>query len=580
MVYLAALAPAVMMALAQPVWSRIDEAQHTDFIVQLAQGVYPAADATIVSSDVLGVMRSTGFYTGAPLGTYPTPDLAHLGPPPSGMSPEANAVWMARHLWQLSFEAAQTPAYYVLMVPVWWVSDPAFGPMGAIYVLRLINAVLVASIAPMAVFVARMLAPARPQVAAGAAVFAVVLPGLDLNLTRISNDTLAAVLGSAIVLLAVRWRAAWTWKRGLALGLLLGLGLMTKITVVGLAPAVALSGLWPSGPATRVQRLAMVAAAGTLAVVCLGPWLGINAHIYGALLPGARAARLSDAVPSGLSAAFVPFDVGVFLLTYWSGEPFGLLPGSLAFAILGALFALMSVAGLIRLVRLRPFPFDGGRAAVAATAVGGMVALTLLLPAAGGFEFAGPGRYAYEALPATAALLALGAETVLRRRMVRATLAVYGLAASAIIVAGAAAPPVANPGPGRPPAAVQQTPVDVQAGTGDVTFTADRIALDPGARAIWIELAVSNAGATPVEWSATPAAQVGGTQARAVYEKSTRVPGWIGPGAEVSGWFFIPIDPAALRGASQLRLHIDDVATNNYSSMTDLTLDVPVAGLA
>ena len=32
------------MAVSQPVWSRIDEAQHTDFIIQLGHGVYPLAD--------------------------------------------------------------------------------------------------------------------------------------------------------------------------------------------------------------------------------------------------------------------------------------------------------------------------------------------------------------------------------------------------------------------------------------------------------------------------------------------------------------------------------------------------------
>src|SRR5216684_3510077 len=236
--YSAALIPGLVMALAQPVWSRVDEAQHADFIVQLSHGVYPVADTTLIDSETLHLMQSTGTFRFGVPGSYPVPDLADVGPPPAGMSARANAVWMSRHLWQLSFESSQTPGYYLAIVPPWWVIDRLGGPLAAVYGIRIINALLIALLAPMAVVVTICLAPGRAEIAVLAAVFAILLPGLALNGTRISNDGLAAVLGGLAIVIAVgSVGKAWTWRRAVLLGLAVGAGLLVKLTLIGLAPA-------------------------------------------------------------------------------------------------------------------------------------------------------------------------------------------------------------------------------------------------------------------------------------------------------------------------------------------------------
>jgi len=184
--YIAAMIPALAMALAQPVWSRIDEAPNADFIVQLSHGVYPVADTTLLSPETISVLQAEGFfsplypsYTGEVTG--PPPDLLDTGPIPPGMSAHANAVWMARHIWELSRESDQTPLYFVLMTPVWWAADQFGGTYAAIYAIRVLGALMIASLAPMAVATARMIAPQRAEVAALAAMFTILLPGLDLN---------------------------------------------------------------------------------------------------------------------------------------------------------------------------------------------------------------------------------------------------------------------------------------------------------------------------------------------------------------------------------------------------------------
>jgi hypothetical protein len=563
------------MAVSQPVWSRIDEAQHADFIVQLSRGVYPIADQTLISPETVRIMQATGVFRGAQPGTYPAPDLADFATPPAGMTAAANAVWMSRHLWQLSFEAVQTPAYYVAMVPVWWVADHLGGPFAAIYTIRIIDALLIASLAPMAVAVARVLSPGRPEVSVLAAMFAILLPGLDLNGTRIGNDALSSALGGLTVLLAVRGAAdGWTWRRAALLGLVFGAAMMAKLTVAGLLPAVALALIWPR--AAWPRRLALSVVAGVVAVACLTPWLVLNLVNYGALLRGTSVGRLSDALPSPFTVAFIPFDVGVFDLTYWSGEPFGALPLAAPFAVLGALIALMALAGVIRLLRIRPLPMPAGPFVVAIAAVVGMVSIALLLPATVGYEFAGPGRYAYPALPAAASLCAIGICTVLGKVYARRAVGgLYAVAAVGIIGASAAGLPAQpQPGPGVPPAGARILSAPASGELQGFLINVQRVAIDSGERGLWVEVHVFNSTAGEAEWSVVPVASAGGAVAHGDYSRSTHLPGDIDAGKSVSGWLFVPLDPASLHPGESLHLRFIDVAVDGYATVGDVLIDV------
>jgi 4-amino-4-deoxy-L-arabinose transferase-like glycosyltransferase len=578
LVYGLALIPALVMALSQPVWSRVDEAEHADFIVQLSHGIYPVADKTLIAPETLGVMRTTGKFGGAAPGTRPTPDLADLGPPPPGMSARANAAWMSRHLWQLSFESVQTPGYYILMVPVWLVADALGGPFGAIYTLRLINVLLIALLAPMSVAVARIVSPGRPEVAAIAAVFAILLPGLDLNGTRISNDGLAAVLGGLAVLLMVRWAGdKWSWRRAVLIGLILGAGLMVKLTLAGLLPALAIAAMWPARGTTWRGNLSRVVVSAAIALGCLVPWFVVNLHNYGGVVPGARAARLSDAAPASFTAPFVPFDVGVLGLTYWSGEPFGALPLSAPFAILGSLLALMALAGLIRILRTRSPFIPAPSVVVGIAAVAGMVALTLLSPALGGFEFAGAGRYVYPALPAGAALGGLGICAVLARATARRAIGTtYALAAVGVMTLGVAGLPAApEPGPGSPPSNATTFDVSASGQLQGVTVRVDHVALDPATKVTWFHVTVDNAGPGEAEWPAQAFASAGAVLGYGDYRMSTHLRGDIDAGESTTGWLWVGLDPATFNPAQSVRLRVANVAVNDYSSVEDV--DVVVA---
>lgn len=550
------------MALTQPIWSRVDEAQHTDFIIQLSHGIYPVADRTVVDPETIRVMQSTGVFRFESPGSYPVPDVTDLGPPPAGMSARANATWMSRHLWQLSYESAQTPGYYVLMLPAWWVADSLGGTVVAVYVVRIINALLIALLAPMAVIVAWRLAPGRPDVAALAALFAALLPGLALNATRVGNDALAAVLGGAAIVMAIRWTGgAWTTRRALFLGLALGTGVLVKLTLLGLAPALAVAVLWPGSGMSTHRRVVLLLLTGAVAALCLGIWLAINLHLYGVPVPSARTNRLSIIPPMPFDLRYVPFDLAFLVVSYWSGEPLGALPYAAGFVVLGSLIALIAAAGLLRQ------RVGGGPAFVALAAIAGMLAVALLLPATAAFQFAGPGRYEYPALPAIAALMAIGLTAALARAFARRALAaMYAIAATGILVAGAlgVAAETTPTGPDVPPAGA--VPVSSSGAFQGVAITVDRVAFENGT---WIHVTATNSRSDEVEWN--PAPIVAGVAAD--YARSTHLPGDIGPGETVSGWIYAPVDT---RSVQSLEVRFRDVAVDDYRTVGDVVIQLTV----
>ena len=166
----------------------------------------------------------------------------------------------------------------------------------AMHILRLFSALL-STVTVWGVYaLARAVAPARPRLALAAAGFAGFLPGFLFSSGAVSNDNLAAALGTLILLLALRiYRGGWTNRRGLTLGVLLGLGLLSKVSVLALWPVAALA-VFLAQPARRAERptdlgawswparigatMLSLAPAGLIAA----PWLLRNYILYHDLL--------------------------------------------------------------------------------------------------------------------------------------------------------------------------------------------------------------------------------------------------------------------------------------------------------
>ena len=207
------------MAIGQPVWSRVDEAAHYDVIAQYAAGVYPHDSVTTIRPETLEVMQRTGVYGFVVDNSYQHPDPGFQAMP-SGLTDAQHVLWIRRHGWQYSYEAFQPPLYYALALPAWEVGDALGGALGALYAVRIFGALLAALLAPLAMLIALRLSPATPGAGWGAAVLTAAMPGVDANLTSVTNDVLVAVLGAVALVVAIGGRP--TLRRAALLGLLLG----------------------------------------------------------------------------------------------------------------------------------------------------------------------------------------------------------------------------------------------------------------------------------------------------------------------------------------------------------------------
>ena len=155
----------------------------------------------------------------------------------------------------------------------------------AMHLLRFFSALL-STVTVWGVFaLARTLAPGRPVLALAAAGFVGFLPGFLFSSGAVSNDNLAATLGTLSLLLALCIAArGWTRRRGLALGVLLGLGLLSKVSLLALWPVAALAVVLAPGWRSWTARLAAAGLSLAPAVPLAAPWLLRNWLLYHDLL--------------------------------------------------------------------------------------------------------------------------------------------------------------------------------------------------------------------------------------------------------------------------------------------------------
>ncbi len=176
------------------------------------------------------------------------------------------------------FETHQPPLYYLLCAPV----HAATG--GSVPAVRLVAALFqLATIA--AVFLAcRDLFPTRPDWAIGASAFAAFLPTQAQLGAAINNDALTTLLCTILL-----WRMGVIVAKGqnsraaVVSGIVLGIGLLTKLSILQLLPALVVA----YALAVRANRLtardAVINFALTFGVGVLlaSPWLVRNTILYG-----------------------------------------------------------------------------------------------------------------------------------------------------------------------------------------------------------------------------------------------------------------------------------------------------------
>jgi len=275
LIVLGYLVAATLFAVTTPAWQNPDEPAHYNNIAHIATGKgLPVLHPDAYDQEYIGRLLSEGF--------------------PPELSIDA-----------LRYEAYQPPLYYVTATPFYLLGD------GNLLVIRLFN-VLLGAFAVLLLYASMgTVFPTKPLLTLGATAFAAFLPMHVAMNASVNNDGLAEVLLLAAMLALLRWMkrrfdaanhggtlplALREWRSLIVLGVLLGLGMATKIyayMALPLAASLVLLTVWLAPAAQldaasyRPSRRSFAAGVGAAALVVLPALLIVaplwlrNVAIYG-----------------------------------------------------------------------------------------------------------------------------------------------------------------------------------------------------------------------------------------------------------------------------------------------------------
>ncbi len=129
--------------------------------------------------------------------------------------------------------------------------------------------------------------PTQPEIGLLAAAFLAGLPGFLYISGAMNNDNAAGAFGSlALLLMARLLRRGVAWPRAALLGLIFGLGLLSKVGTLALWPLAALAvagNLWTEWRSSRAWAKAVghLALVWGLGLLIASPWLLRNWRLYG-----------------------------------------------------------------------------------------------------------------------------------------------------------------------------------------------------------------------------------------------------------------------------------------------------------
>jgi hypothetical protein len=250
------------------IWADVDERAHYANVQAIAEhGHYPRQD-DLVSADVQAITDKT------------FPRRSPNDPATQGLAGRA-------------YEAVQTPLYYVLAAPAFLVP---VDHRQKVFVLRVFDLALLAVALALAAALSREALGERWLLGFSAALAVVLLPGVLVRMTTVSNDVLAVPISLLFSLLAWQAWARRSPRRLVAAGGALALVILTKVTLLFLAPVlVVVAGAALRWPERRARLAAGIAVMLPLAAAIA--WALVNRARYGQLSLSAGAATVSALYP-------------------------------------------------------------------------------------------------------------------------------------------------------------------------------------------------------------------------------------------------------------------------------------------
>lgn len=163
------------------------------------------------------------------------------------------------------------PLYYLLQSTAYWVS-PSHDLLDRLALMRLLSALLAGVTALLCALFVRELVPASPWAWAAGGLAVAFQPQFGFISGGVTNDALLYPLSAGILWALARiLHRGLTVRRGVVLGAFVGAATITKFTVAGLLPAVALGVLLALWRVPRERRGEGLRAAGAALGVALAP---------------------------------------------------------------------------------------------------------------------------------------------------------------------------------------------------------------------------------------------------------------------------------------------------------------------
>jgi 4-amino-4-deoxy-L-arabinose transferase-like glycosyltransferase len=183
--------------------------------------------------------------------------------------------------WQ--YVANHPPLYYLLMTPVYKATSFASLEVQQ-YALRAAAIPLGMAVVLLAFLMMQALAPRDAFLQTTVPTVVAFQPQVSYEGAMVNNDILSIALFTLILYLLVRGiMTGFTLPRSLVLGLVLGLGLLTKATLLTAVPLIALAIIASVGWRSARQWLLYGAAAGGVAGLVAAPWYVYLYRTYGDL---------------------------------------------------------------------------------------------------------------------------------------------------------------------------------------------------------------------------------------------------------------------------------------------------------
>lgn len=246
----------VLIVLNFPIWAPVDEGAHFNYIQHLAEErSLPVLGAEMTSDEVAAIFQ----------GVYPRSPAPPPTPPKLG---------------DLLYEGFQPPLYYLLALPAYSLSDNHLTKATHV---RWFDWILLAASLALLCLLCRSMFPEAWLGAYALALNVFLVPGVLVRMITIANTVLEPLL--VLLFLLVLWRAYTRPGMGdlVVASVVLGLCLLTKVTLVHLAPLLVAGMALKLWPDRRLGNLVKSAAILAIPLFMMSPWMAFNYAHFGSL---------------------------------------------------------------------------------------------------------------------------------------------------------------------------------------------------------------------------------------------------------------------------------------------------------